>query len=102
MRWRPSAAVAVCAAMALRPALAMADDAQVLARAVGALPNAKVVAFVAARATPTMLDAHRDADVSALTPEAVAARLCGVVEDGYLDQLDALNSGLVIPRGQPL
>ncbi|MBD9565271.1 S8 family serine peptidase [Pseudomonas sp. PDM09] len=75
------------------------EDIRVVARAVGALPNASVVAFIAKHSKPTQLNAKEFPEAADMTAEQTAVQLCGIVEDGYLDQLDNANNSVLIPRG---
>lgn len=86
----------------LQPVVSAAEDARVLVRAIGTMPSSAVVQYIATKTTPTDLTAKDYPDFAKLTAAEVATRLCGMLEDGYLQQVNDLNKPTIVPSGQPL
>lgn len=68
------------------------DYDSVVVRAVGALPSAQVVAFVAQNSKARELDAIEHPEAANMSAEQLAGQLCGLVQDGYMEELRRANS----------
>lgn len=96
---RGSTATAVMTALALILASATSAsgaDQELLVRAVGQSPAPGLVSFLARSAEPRTILLAEHPDYAGLTYNAIAEKLCGAVQDGYLDEVRALNPGQTI------
>jgi hypothetical protein len=72
---------------------------EVIVRAIGAVPNASVVAHVAQNSLSTKLDPIANPEAADMSAEQLSEQLCGILQSGYLEELKRINKTSEIKQG---